>query len=162
MQLTRYTDYSLRLLMFLALQDKERLVTITETAEHFAIPRNHLVKIVNRLGHLGYVHTVRGKRGGIRLGRPSADISIGEVVRAVETTMEVEDCSSPPCPLLPMCQLKGLLNEAAAAFLAVLDRCTLQDLIEDPQGMSHVLRWPSDLDSGPPRDPALPSDDALK
>jgi Rrf2 family nitric oxide-sensitive transcriptional repressor len=148
-QLTRYTDYSLRLLMFLALQEDERLVTITETAEHFAIPRNHLVKIVHRLGQLNYLRTVRGKRGGIRLARPPGDIRIGEVVRTVEPTLDVVDCRDPICPLLPACKLKGLLNAARDAFLTVLDGCTLQDLVDQPHRMRLVLHWPASETPGP-------------
>lgn len=141
MRLTRYTDYSLRVLIFLALQKGERLVTIAEIAEHFDISRNHLIKIVHRLGQLGYAGTVRGKGGGIRLGAPPASIGIGRVIRSVEANLNVVECERPRCPLLPMCRLKGLLGEARDAFLEVLDRYTLQDLIEQPREMREVLHW---------------------
>jgi len=141
LQLTRYTDYSLRVLIFLAVQEAERLVTVSEIAEQFDIPRNHLVKIVHRLGRLGYVNTVRGKGGGIRLGAQPESIGLGEVIRSVETNLSVVECESPRCPLLPSCRLKGLLDEARDAFLEVLDRHTLKDLIEQPAAMRGVLSW---------------------
>jgi len=141
MQLTRYTDYSLRVLIFLALREAERLVTVSEIAERFDIPRNHLVKIVHRLGQLGYVQTVRGKGGGIRLGAQPEDIGLGDVIRCVETNLDVVECESPRCPLLPACRLKGLLDEARDAFLGVLDRYSLRDLVEQPQAMRSVLSW---------------------
>lgn len=141
MQLTRYTDYSLRVLIFLALQEAERLVTISEIAEQFDIPRNHLVKIVHRLGQLGYVRTIRGKGGGIRLGAQPASIGIGDVIRSVETNLNVVECETPRCPLLPTCKLKGLLNEARDAFLDVLDRHSLQDLVDQPQVIRDTLSW---------------------
>lgn len=141
MQLTHYTDYGLRVLMQLALQTDRSLITITEIADHFAIPRNHLVKVVQRLGHLGYVETVRGKGGGIRLGRPAADITIGQVVRDMESNMDIIDCDKPPCPLKSGCALKGMLNQAKQAFLDVLDRHTLAELTLHPAQLQTLLHW---------------------
>ncbi len=141
MKLTRQTDYSLRVLIFLALQEEGRLVTISEITEHFDIPRNHLVKIVHRLGQLKYLKTLRGKGGGMCLGHGAADIVIGRVVRDVESTLEVVNCHEPPCPLEVGCVLKGALVEARDAFLAVLDRYTLADLIVRPQQLQALLHW---------------------
>lgn len=141
MRLTRQTDYSLRVLIFLALQEEGSRVTISEITEHFDIPRNHLVKIVHRLGQLKYLKTLRGKGGGLSLGRSAPDIVIGQVVRDVESTLEVVNCHEPPCPLEVGCVLKGALAEARDAFLAVLDRYTLADLIKSPRQMQVLLHW---------------------
>lgn len=142
MQLTHYTDYGLRVLMYLALQADHRLTTITEIADHFEVPRNHLVKVVHRLGQLGYVHTVRGKGGGLRLGRAPQDIVIGRVVRDMESNMELIDCARPPCPLAGECALKHILNDAMQTFLQVLDGHTLAELTPQPEQLRTLLHWP--------------------
>lgn len=128
MNLTRHTDYALRVLMYLA-SDADRLATIAEIADAYAISRNHLMKVVNQLGRAGFVQTIRGQQGGLRLGREPVAINIGAVVRATEGNLEIIDCDKPGCPIVPACALKGALNEARDAFLAVLDRYTLQDLV---------------------------------
>jgi len=127
MQLTRYTDYSLRVLMYLAI-NPDRLVTISEISEAYAISRNHLVKVVHELGARGYIHTQRGKLGGISLGGPPEDINIGDVVRHTEKTLDVVNCTAPACPILSACDLMSVLFEARDSFLAVLDRYTLADI----------------------------------
>ena len=141
MQLTHYTDYSLRVLIFLTLQKDDRLVTINEIAEHFSIARNHLIKVVQRLGQLGYVQTVRGKGGGIRIGMAPEKIVIGAVVRDMEANLQIIDCSKPPCPLGGNCELKGILDEAIQAFLDVLSRYTLADLKKESHQIEKLLRW---------------------
>ena len=140
MQLTRYTDYSLRVLIFLAIQTEAQRVTITDIAERFSISRNHLVKIVHRLGQLGYVHTTRGKGGGLALGAPAAEINLAEVVRNMEATLDPIDCAEPPCPVAPACRLKGVLNEARDAFLKVLANYTLADLVANRTQLGKLLR----------------------
>ena len=144
MQLTHYTDYSLRVLIFLALQGDRRLVTVSEIATHFQIARNHLVKVVNRLAQLGYVETVRGKGGGMRLGMAPDTIGIGQVVRAMESNMDIIDCSKPPCPLVSNCALKGILNQAMTAFMQALDQHTLAELTLKPQQIKTLLDWDID------------------
>jgi Rrf2 family transcriptional regulator, nitric oxide-sensitive transcriptional repressor len=139
MQITRYTDYSLRVLMYLTIKGPVR-VTITEIAEQYGISRNHLVKVVHNLSKLGYVHTVRGKTGGMTLGRPAAEISIGEVVRLTEKQLDVVDCVTPPCPLVPDCGLRNALTEARDAFLHVLDGYTLADLVHSPAQLLRLIR----------------------
>lgn len=143
MQLTRYTDYSLRVLIFLALQKNRQLVTISDIAEHFQITRNHLVKVVNRLGQLGYVETLRGKGGGLRLNRAPETIHIGQVVRDMEANLDIIDCDKPPCPLQGACTLKGILNQAKSAFLQALDEHTLAELTTRPQQLRTLLHWHS-------------------
>jgi Rrf2 family nitric oxide-sensitive transcriptional repressor len=142
MQLTRYTDYSLRVLLYLAASEPGQRVTVGDIADRFSIARNHLVKVVNRLGQLGYVKTIRGKGGGIVLGRDSADIGLGAVVRDMESNLNLIDCNQPPCPLRSNCQLKGILNQAGRAFLKVLDDYTLADLVRQPEPLRVLLQLP--------------------
>lgn len=150
MQLTRYTDYSLRVLLYLAVHT-DRLVTITEISEAYDISRNHLVKVVHELGGLGFVRTRRGKSGGMELARPAAEINIGDVVRHTEKTLTVVNCNKPPCPILPACALRGILFDARDAFLAVLDQYALDDLAARKRGAA--LRT---LLSNPPPDVVSP------
>jgi len=142
MQLTHYTDYSLRVLIFLSLQDKAQRVTITDIAEHFEIPRNHLVKVVHHLGKLNYIHTTRGKNGGLNLGVAANKIRIGDVVRKMEAKLDIIDCHAPSeCPILPECQLRDMLQEAGDAFLKVLDQYTIGDLQQSPDQLRTLLCW---------------------
>lgn len=128
MRLTRYTDYSLRVLIHLSVHD-DRLCSIAEIARCYGISHNHLTKVVNALAHDGFVETVRGRSGGMRLGRPAAAISVGEVVRRTEEGFQLADCSN--CALTPACGLTGVLAEGMAAMLRVFDAYTLADLVAD-------------------------------
>ena len=131
MQLTRYSDYSLRVLIYLAV-DPDRLATIDQIARSYGVSRAHLMKVVHQLGLRGYVETVRGRGGGLRLARPPEKIRIGEVVRATEENLALVECMDPvtsECVIEPACGLRSVLCEALAAFLAVLDRYTLADLV---------------------------------
>lgn len=127
MQLTRYTEYSLRVLMYLAIHP-DRLATITEISGAYNISRNHLVKVVHELGTLGFIKTQRGKQGGIRLAREADHLSVGEVVRKVEKNLDIIDCMEPACPILPVCDMRDALFEARDAFFKVLDSYTLAEL----------------------------------
>ena len=130
MQLTRYSDYSLRVLIYLAL-DPDRLATIEDIARGYDISKAHLMKVVHQLGLGGFVETVRGRRGGLRLARPPQEITVGEVVRYTEESMALAECfaTASRCAIEPACGLRGVLHEALAAFLAVLDGYTLEDLV---------------------------------
>ncbi|MCG6656850.1 Rrf2 family transcriptional regulator [Halomonas campisalis] len=130
MHLTRYTDYALRVLIYLAVKDQER-ATITEIAETFGVSRNHLMKVVQDLSHRGYITTIRGKNGGLLLNRPAEEVSLGELVRATEQELGLVECfrDSNECIITPACRLKPILNEALGAFMAVLDRYTLADML---------------------------------
>ena len=139
MQLTRYTDYSLRVLIFVALREEGAQATINEICDHFGMPRNHLIKVVQRLGQLGYLRTQRGKGGGLRLGKPAQAIVVGDVVRAMEPNLDIVDCTSPDCPLMGGCRLRSVLDEAMAAFLDVLAGYTLSDLIGQPAKLRSLL-----------------------
>ena len=141
MRLTVRTDYSLRVLMYAGLT-RERLATIAEMAAAYRVSENHLMAVVHRLGTLGYLETVRGKGGGVRLARPPGAINLGEVVRRVETDMALVECfAAEPgqCPIAPACALRGVLGEALDAFLAVLDRYTLADLLGPRRALCELL-----------------------
>lgn len=131
MQFTRFTDYSLRVLMYLG-EQPDHLVTIREIAEIHGISENHLMKIVNRLATCGYIETMRGKGGGMRLARQAEMINLGDVVRDTEESMAIAECfeaGASSCTLLPTCILKSILIEAKKNFLATLDSYRLSDLI---------------------------------
>jgi Rrf2 family nitric oxide-sensitive transcriptional repressor len=134
MRLTDYTDYALRVLMYLGAQ-ANRLVTIQEIADVHAISRNHLTKVVHHLGQAGLVETVRGRAGGIRLARDPAAISIGSVVRLTEpdfTMVECFDEKKNSCSLSPVCVLKNTLGRATSAYLQELDRTSLASVLPVP------------------------------
>lgn len=141
MQLTRHTEYALRVLIFLALQPKQKLIIMADIERHFVIPHNHLIKIVQRLAREDYVHTVRGKGGGLRLKRDAATIHLGEVVQDMENTLESIDCEKPICPIHGLCDLKGMLNEASQAFIDTLNRHTLAEVIVNPKQIAAALNW---------------------
>ncbi len=133
MRLTQWTDYTLRVLMYCAAhQGREQPVTITEIAESHAVSRSHLTKIVHQLGTQGLLETTRGRGGGMRLLKDAKDINVGDVVRQTETDFNMVECFDPlsnQCGLSQNCRLKGLLHEATASYLAVLDGATLEDLL---------------------------------
>ncbi|MBG6075412.1 Rrf2 family transcriptional regulator [Polaromonas sp. CG_9.11] len=131
MRLTTYTDYALRTLMYLA-ANRDRLVTIQDIANAHNIAKNHLTKVVHQLGILGEVESLRGRNGGLRLGKEPSLINIGAVVRSTEPDFYMAECFDPAknhCMLTTACKLKGVLYSATAAYLAVLDGVTLEDLM---------------------------------
>jgi Rrf2 family nitric oxide-sensitive transcriptional repressor len=141
MQLTSFTDYALRVLIYAAVRPKSRCLT-TDVATAFGISRHHVVKVVNELQHLGYLDTTRGREGGFALATSPNRIRIGEVVRRTEGTMTLVECfdrDTNACPLARSCGLEGVLREAFDAFLAVLDRYSLTDLIAEPRWVTRVM-----------------------
>ena len=141
MQLTSFTDYALRVLIYAAVRPESRCLTI-DVATAFGISRHHVVKVVNELQHLGYLDTTRGREGGFALATPPHSIHIGELVRRTEGTMAIVECfdrDTNTCPLARACGLKGVLREAFDAFLAVLDRYSLTDLIAEPRWVTRVM-----------------------
>ncbi|WP_144153760.1 Rrf2 family transcriptional regulator [Paraburkholderia sp. BCC1885] len=138
MRLTDYTDYSLRVMLYLAVRD-EGLATIQDISDAYGISKNHLMKVVQRLGELGWVETVRGRNGGLRLFEHSAALTVGEVVRATESDFALVGCFPDErgvqrhCVIQSQCRLKGVLETARHAFLSELDRHTIGELAE-PQG----------------------------
>lgn len=134
MRLTVYSDYSLRLLMYLAARP-DRLSTIQEVARAYDISVNHLMKVAHQLGQAGYVETVRGRGGGMRLGQPAAEIVLGVVLRHTEPDMDIVPCFQPDnedCPLRRACALRIALQRARQAFLDVVDAYTIGDLVSAP------------------------------
>jgi Rrf2 family nitric oxide-sensitive transcriptional repressor len=132
MRLTRFTDFSLRVLIH-AGANPERAVTISEIAEAHGIPRNHLMKVVNHLATTGFLSTTRGNGGGIRLARSPDLISIGAVIRKTEGDMDIVECFNETeittCALFPSCLLRNGLIQAKESFLATLDKISLADCL---------------------------------
>ncbi|WEK44009.1 MAG: Rrf2 family transcriptional regulator [Candidatus Sphingomonas colombiensis] len=126
MRLTRYTDYAMRVLLYLGARP-DRLCSIAEVSRAYGISQNHLMKVVNDLSNAGYIASVRGRGGGIKLGRAPKEINVGALVRHTEDGFDLVDCDD--CIIAPACGLTVALAEALTAFMAVLDRYTLQDLI---------------------------------
>ncbi len=133
MRLTNFSDYALRVLMYAAARDG-KLITIEETAACYGISRTHLMKVVNLLTRGGYLTAVRGRSGGLKLGRPAHRIGLGEVIRATEPDFDLVECfgTGGRCLITPSCRLRGVLGEALLAFVATLDRYTLADLVLSP------------------------------
>ncbi|KGT94379.1 transcriptional repressor NsrR [Erwinia typographi] len=136
MQLTSFTDYGLRALIFMAALPAGQMTSISEVTEAYGVSRNHMVKIINQLSRAGYVAAARGKNGGIRLGRPASEIVIGQVVRDMEP-LQLVNCQ--PCHIRPACRLKQALFDAVQSFLTVLDGYTLADLLEDNHPLYKLL-----------------------
>jgi Rrf2 family nitric oxide-sensitive transcriptional repressor len=128
MQLTRFSDLGLRVLMYLSQHERADAVTIAEIATQFDVPLNHLTKVVHRLGQLGWVSTLRGRHGGLRLAWAASDIRVGEVVKAMEGHEQLIDCEGLDCRLSGSCLLRGALKKATDAFYQALDQHTLADI----------------------------------
>lgn len=135
MQLTRFTDLSLRALMYLAWQPEGDTANVGKMARAYRVPENHMVKVVHHLGKVGLVVTMRGRNGGVRLALPSSEIRIGDVVRQTEPGFQMVDCDSPdPCPLRVGCRLQTALADATESFLAHLNQFTLADVTRGESG----------------------------
>jgi Rrf2 family transcriptional regulator, nitric oxide-sensitive transcriptional repressor len=149
MRLTVYTDYALRLLMYLALKD-DGLATIEAIAESYGISKNHLMKVTHQLGVGGYIETVRGRHGGLRLARPAKEIGLGDVVRYTEPDFAIVVCLEPvdeDCAVRPNCVLRRALELARDAFLKVLDEYTLKDLVRPRSALRSALAITSGWDA---------------
>ena len=141
MRLTTFTDYSLRVLMYLA-TDAQRRVTIAEISQAFGISQNHLVKVVHHLGKAGWVVTVRGKGGGLVLAMPAEQMNVGQVVRGAEGAAVPAECfavDGGQCVIDGCCRLKAVLHEAVKAFYAVLDGYTLADITRNKHKLTQLL-----------------------
>ncbi len=139
-RLNLFTDYCLRTLMYLGMH--EGVARRSDVAKAYAISDNHLMKVVHWLSSAGYVDTMRGRGGGIRLSRPPISISIGELVRRSESGSYMVECFEPgnqSCHIAPVCQLKPVLHEAQEAMLSVLDRYSLADVLGDRQSLRSIL-----------------------
>jgi Rrf2 family nitric oxide-sensitive transcriptional repressor len=141
MKLTTFTDYSLRMLIYLAAQPGRR-ATIAEIAEAYQISENHLIKVAHFLGQTGWLDNLRGKGGGLALARPPHEIVVGAVVRQTEGGDLPAECfgeESDLCAIARICKLRGVLGQAVDAFYAVLDRCTLADLVHNRAAIGRLL-----------------------
>lgn len=149
MRLTAYTDYSLRVLIFLGLHTN-RLSTIQEIAKSYNISKNHLMKIVHQMGQAGIVTTVRGRNGGLKLAKSPEDISIGDVVRLMEPDFHIVECFNPEsdsCQISNVCGLKSILNNALQSYYVELDNYTLADVIRPGASLRMALSLDDDLPS---------------
>ena len=143
MQLTRYTDYGLRTLIYLALLPKGQRASIDEISRTYDISRNNVNKIVHQLGKAGIIETKRGKGGGFYLKQAPKTLNIGELVLLLENTLQVVECKTPECRILPACKLKGILGEATQAFIDSLKAYTLADLLEnESDSLIQILNIP--------------------
>lgn len=145
MRLTVYSDYALRMLMYLAVKD-DGLATIAEIAEAYGVSKNHLMKVAYELGLAGFVETTRGRGGGLRLARSREEITIGEVVRHTEPDMALVPCFAPiedDCAIAKCCVLRTALQRAGDAFLEVLDSYSLADLVRPRSKLQSLLALPA-------------------
>jgi len=144
MRLTDYTDYSLRVMLYLALR-RDSMATIQEISDAYGVSKNHLMKVVQRLGELGWVETVRGRNGGLRLAPASLDLTVGAVVRETENDFSLVGCFPDEhgdrrgCVIEPQCRLKHALAAARDAFLAELDRHTIGELAQPADELTGLL-----------------------
>lgn len=141
MRVTKRTNIAMRVLMYCA-ANSDRLVTKAEIAQRCNASENHLAQVVNQLGQLGYLATHRGRNGGLELGRPAADICIGDVFRALEAPVPLAECFADvdnTCPLTAHCRLRVALRDAAESFYAHLDEITLDALLCDNDPLLSIL-----------------------
>ncbi|QOC23533.1 Rrf2 family transcriptional regulator [Wenzhouxiangella sp. AB-CW3] len=142
MRLTQYTDFSLRVLIYLGLQS-DRRCTIREISEAYGVSRNHLMKVVQQLAAEGYVVSTRGVGGGLTLAHPPEEMMVGDLIRAMEPDLGLVECLRPDneCVITGSCRLTGMLKEARTAFLDTLDQYSLADILHPRQlpGLSRKL-----------------------
>jgi Rrf2 family nitric oxide-sensitive transcriptional repressor len=141
MRLTTFTDYSLRVLMYVAAREDGR-ATIADVAAAFSISENHLTKVVHFLGKCGFLSNVRGRGGGLRLAMPAQSISVADVVREAEGAIRPAECfdTAPgACTIARVCRLRGALSEAVQAFYEVLEQYTLEDLVAERRPLAKIL-----------------------
>lgn len=131
MQLNKFTDYALRILMYSA-RPRDLPYTIAEIATALKVSQNHLVKIVHFMAKQGWLITTRGKGGGIRLNQDILTVQLGHIVRVLQGDVEIVECNSPPCVLRPHCGLKGILDDAVEQFYQSLDQYTVADVLKTP------------------------------
>ena len=144
MRMTFHTDYALRMLVYLAMRP-DGICTVHQVAESYGLSRNHLLKVAQTLSRLGYIETIRGRAGGIRLAMPVAKINVGALVRSTEEDFSLVECMQQQggaCAISPACMLKGMFSEALEAYLAVLDKYTLADAVRNRKALEALLGVP--------------------
>ena len=142
MQLKKYTDYALRVLIYTGTKPNDELASIKEISEVFNISQHHLGKIVFELNKMGLLETIRGRNGGIRLAKPASEINVGLLVRSLESDFNLLECfdkGTNHCVINPACTLKHALNKALHAFFKVLDEYTVQDLISNEEELRALM-----------------------
>jgi len=147
MQLTQFSDYAVRTLIYLGL-NRDRLVTIEEIARAYGISESHLTKVVHKLGRIGVAETVRGRHGGLRLSRMPEDVNIGWLIRQTEENLTLVECfdhANSRCPVTGICGFAGMLSDALLAFLGTLDRYSLQDIMPNRDALGARLGVFSDV-----------------
>jgi Rrf2 family transcriptional regulator, nitric oxide-sensitive transcriptional repressor len=149
-QLTRFTDYALRVLIFVGRQDG-RICTMGQIAHYHRISQEHLRKVIHKLAKQGYLDSRRGRAGGIVLSGDAASMRIGDVVLAMEEDLSIVDCDALDCVLLPGCSLKAALDRGSRAFIAALNEVTLADLLHNPQMKQQLKRIDFSRSDGPRR-----------
>lgn len=135
MQLTRFTDYGLRTLMYVAARSED-LTSVKEVAEHYGISRNHLVKVVHRLSQLGYIETTKGKGGGIKIAKDAEKLRLGDLIKQLEPNMNMVECfdaKTNTCRITGSCQLKHYLFEAMQNFINTMNKYTLADTVQNKE-----------------------------
>ncbi|NND44668.1 MAG: Rrf2 family transcriptional regulator [Xanthomonadales bacterium] len=140
MRLTRFSDYALRVMMYLGLQEQRR-VTIRDISDAYGISRNHLMKVVSLLTRMGYLEAQRGPGGGIMLARPAAEINLAAVLRDTEEDLAMVECFSPQghCVISPECRLRHAISNALEAFMQELATYSLEDLLQPPDELAGLL-----------------------
>ena len=139
MQLNKFTDYALRILLYIA-QPRDMPYTIAEIAEDLHVSKNHLVKIVHFMGQHNWIITTRGKGGGIRLNPQALNSQLGEIVRILQGDHQIVECNTPPCVLRSKCGLKGILDQTLDQFYISLNQYTLNDVLNtSPQAKYSTL-----------------------
>ncbi|SFH10304.1 Rrf2 family transcriptional regulator [Ensifer sp. OV372] len=136
MRLTKYTDYAMRLMIYLGSQPTG-LSSIREISDTFSVSQNHMMKVVQDLANAGFLEAVRGRNGGIRLARAANEINLGALLRHTDELSDLIDCRG--CRIAPACSLPSVLSEATAAFVAVFDKYTLADLVEKRSTLGVLL-----------------------
>lgn len=139
MQLSRFTDYTLRVLFYVATNDN-RLVTLSEIAGCYEISVEHLRKVVHALSKAGHLETFRGKNGGIRLAKAPRDINIAQIVGEAEGYHPLINCGEQMCRLTGFCSLQNILGEAQKAFMQVLEQYTLEDMLRNPKMAESLIQ----------------------
>ncbi|MBU2966892.1 Rrf2 family transcriptional regulator [Amphritea sp. 2_MG-2023] len=129
MRLTAFTDFGLRTLLYLACLKDDQLSSVAEVSRVYRVSQSHMVKVIGQLAKSGYVQTIRGKNGGIRLAVKPELINIGDVIEQLENHLDGVDCATTACQLVPCCELKNALMEGMQAYLDTMRKYTLADLI---------------------------------
>jgi len=134
MQLTKHTDYAFRVLIYLSMQPPEKLATIQEISEYFDISRSHMMKIVQKLANADFIKSIRGKQGGIKIGKPTEDINLRAIIELMEATLKPVDCTSQPCRLNDGCSLKTILFTGQQQYMTYIGQYTMADLVKQNNG----------------------------